>query len=69
MLQDKNLPEKSLAMDLGRMTLAALMISSREMLPLCLMFFTFFLSLGGSFRALITRAAAEGTTVTYNNTI
>merc|ERR1712176_1553043 len=32
------------------------------MLPLCLMFFTFFLSLWGSFRALMTRAAAEGTT-------
>merc|ERR1719495_2029983 len=32
------------------------------MLPLCLMFFTFFLSLGGSFRALMIRAAALGTT-------
>merc|ERR1719394_356809 len=36
-----------------------------EMLPLCLMFFTFFLSLGGSLRALMMRAAAEGTTVTF----
>merc|ERR1719378_1653578 len=35
-----------------------------EMLPLCLMFFTFFLSLGGSLRALMMRAAAEGTTLT-----
>merc|ERR1719382_1548750 len=32
------------------------------MLPLCLMFLTFFLSLGGSFRALMIKAAAEGTT-------
>merc|ERR1719308_817075 len=32
-----------------------------EMLPLCLMFF---LSLGGSLRALMMRAAAEGTTLT-----
>merc|ERR1719495_319520 len=39
-------------------------MSSSVMLPLCLMFFTFFLSRGGSFRALMTRAAAEGTTVT-----
>merc|ERR1712180_332055 len=35
-----------------------------EMLPLCLMFLTFFLSLGGSLRALMMRAAAEGTTLT-----
>jgi hypothetical protein len=48
------------------MILAALMISSMEMLPLCLMFFTFFLSRGGSLSALITRAAAEGTTVTWD---
>jgi hypothetical protein len=57
-------PENSLAMDLGRMILAALMMSSMVTLPLCLMFFTFFLSRGGSFSALITSAAAEGTTVT-----
>merc|ERR1719350_468039 len=55
-------PENSLAMDLGRITLAAAMMSSIEMLPECWMFFTFFLSLGGSLRALMTRAAAEGTT-------
>ena len=42
--------------------LAALTTSSKLMLPLCLMFFTFFLSLWGSFRALIRRAAAEGQT-------
>merc|ERR1719466_555034 len=35
-----------------------------EMFPLCLMFFTFFLSLGGSFSALMIRAAADGTTDT-----
>merc|ERR1719187_415294 len=40
------------------------MMSSRLMLPLCLMFLTFFLSLGGSLRALMMRAAAEGTTDT-----
>merc|ERR1712018_349499 len=57
-------PENSLDMDLGLIVLAALMTSSRLMLPLCLMFFTFFLSRGGSFSALMTRAAAEGTTVT-----
>jgi hypothetical protein len=51
-------------MDLGRMILAALMMSSMETLPLCLMFFTFFLSRGGSFSAFITSAAADGTTVT-----
>merc|ERR1711994_366816 len=32
------------------------------MFPLCFTFFTFFLSLGGSFRALMIKAAAEGTT-------
>jgi hypothetical protein len=57
-------PENSLAMDLGRMILAALMMSSMVTLPLCLMFFTFFRSRGGSFSALITSAAADGTTVT-----
>merc|ERR1719435_202682 len=55
-------PENSLDIDLGLMTRAAAMMSSKEMLPLCLMFLTFFLSLGGSFSALMIRAAAEGTT-------
>merc|ERR1711955_10050 len=55
-------PESSLDLERGLMVRAALMMSSIEMLPLCLMFFTFFLSLGGSFRALMIRAAAEGTT-------
>merc|ERR1719322_854589 len=57
-------PESSLDLERGLMMRAALMMSSMEMLPLCLMFFTFFLSLGGSFRALMMRAAAEGTTST-----
>ena len=55
-------PENSLAMDRGAITRAAAMMSSIVMLPLCWMFFTFFRSLGGSFSALMTRAAAEGTT-------
>ena len=55
-------PENSLAMDLGLITLAAAIMSSIEMLPECWMFFTFFLSLGGSLSALMIRAAAEGTT-------
>merc|ERR1719481_1425538 len=57
-------PENSLAIDLGLITLAAPMISSMVMSPLCLMFLTFFLSLGGSFRALMIKAAADGTTET-----
>merc|ERR1711997_475206 len=55
-------PENSLAIDRGAITRAAAMTSSMEMLPLCWMFFTFLRSLGGSFKALMTRAAAEGTT-------
>merc|ERR1712179_134314 len=55
-------PENSFDMDLGLITLAAAMMSSIEMLPECLMFLTFFRSLGGSFSALMMRAAAEGTT-------
>ena len=57
-------PAKFLDMDLGRMVLAALKISSMVMLPLCLMFLTFLRSRGGSFRALMMRAAALGTTST-----
>merc|ERR1719309_430938 len=49
-------------MERGAITRAAAMMSSMEMLPLCWMFFTFLRSLGGSFKALMTRAAAEGTT-------
>lgn len=55
-------PAKFLAIDLGLICLAMLRISSNEILPLCLMFFCFFLSRGGSFRALMIREAAEGTT-------
>lgn len=51
-------------MDLGLITFAISMISSRDMLPECLMFFTFLRSRSGSLRALMTRAAAEGTTET-----
>ena len=57
-------PARFLDMDLGRIILAALRMSSMVMLPLCLMFLTFFLSRGGSFKALMIRAAAEGTTST-----
>merc|ERR1719204_2668843 len=57
-------PDNSFDLDLGLMILAALMMSSMEILPLCLMFLTFFLSRGGSLRALMMRAAAEGTTST-----
>lgn len=39
-------------------------ISSNATFPLCLMFFSFFLSRGGSFRALMTMDEAEGTTET-----
>jgi hypothetical protein len=38
-------------------------MSSMVMSPLCLMFFTFFLSLCGSFSALMIIEAAEGHTV------
>nr|ACR36771.1 unknown [Zea mays] len=57
-------PANSLAMDLFLMVLAISTTSSRPMLPLCLMFLTFFLSLSGSLSALMTSAAAEGTTET-----
>ena len=57
-------PARFFDMDLGLIILAAFKISSMVMLPLCLMFLTFFLSRGGSFKALIIKAAAEGTTST-----
>merc|ERR1719415_290967 len=56
-------PENSLDMERGLMTRAASIMSSMVMLPLCLMFLTFFLSLGGSLRALMIKAAADGTTL------
>merc|ERR1712044_95919 len=40
------------------------MISSKVMLPVCFTCLTFFLSLGGSFRALMIIDEAEGTTDT-----
>ncbi|XAR72112.1 3-isopropylmalate dehydrogenase [Bertholletia excelsa] len=51
-------------MDLGRIILAISTTSSRETLPVCLMFFVFLRSRSGSLRALMTSAAAEGTTET-----
>jgi len=47
-----------------RMVRAISKISSRGMDLECLMFFSFFRSRGGSFRALMTREEAEGTTET-----
>jgi len=58
-------PAKSLAMDRSRMVLAADKISSQVMLPSCLMFLTFFRSLGGSFKALMIKDEADGTTETW----
>merc|ERR1719189_1809095 len=58
-------PARVLDMDLSCMILAALRMSSKEMLPSCLMFLTFFLSLGGSLRALMIREEAEGTMLTW----
>jgi hypothetical protein len=57
-------PLRSLDMDLNRMVRAMLMISSRGTDLVCLMFFSFLRSRGGSLRALITREDAEGTTET-----
>lgn len=59
-------PVSSLARDLFSplMMRAMLMISSRGMLLVCLMFFSFLRSLGGSLRARMTREEAEGTTET-----
>lgn len=57
-------PTSSLAKDFDLISRAMLMISSKGMLPLCLMFFSFFLSLGGSLRAPMTREEADGTTET-----
>ena len=51
-------------MGLGRITLVVSTTSSREIFPLCLIFFVFFRSHSGSFNALMTRVAADGTTDT-----
>ncbi|EKG07507.1 hypothetical protein TCSYLVIO_001363 [Trypanosoma cruzi] len=51
-------------MELGAASFAILRISEKGILPLCLMFFTFLRSRGGSFRARIKREATEGVTRT-----
>lgn len=55
-------PSSFLAIDLALMDFAIVRTSSKLTLPLCLTFFTFLRSLGGSFRALMINEAAEGTT-------
>ena len=59
-------PVKSFASDLlwSRITFAMEMTSSRGIDLVCLMFFSFFLSRGGSLSALMTSEEAEGTTET-----
>ncbi|KAJ6372816.1 hypothetical protein OIU76_027193 [Salix suchowensis] len=48
-------PLRSLAIDLELITFAISMTSSRDIFPLCFMFLVFFLSLSGSFNALIIK--------------
>lgn len=55
-------PLRSFAIDLNRIVRAMLMISSSGMDFVCLMFFSFLRSRGGSLRALMTSDDAEGTT-------
>lgn len=55
-------PLKLRDIERGFIVRAIAMISSRDKFPLCLMFFCFFLSRGGSLRALMTSEAADGTT-------
>jgi hypothetical protein len=57
-------PLSSLESDLNRMVRAMSMTSSRVIDLLCLIFFSFLRSRGGSFRALMTSDEAEGTTET-----
>lgn len=57
-------PLRSFAMDLNRIFLAISMISSSGMDLVCLMFFSFLRSRGGSLSALMTSEDAEGTTET-----
>ena len=57
-------PLSSFANDLNLMVRAISITSSRVMDLVCLMFFSFLRSRGGSFRALMTREEAEGTTET-----
>merc|ERR1719507_1939695 len=58
-------PLNSFAKLLVRICLAMSKIVSFVRLPLCLMFFVFFLSRSGSFRALMTKLVALGTTSTF----
>ena len=57
-------PFNSFAIDLYLIVRAIVMISSSVTDLLCLMFFSFFRSRGGSFNALMTRDEADGTTDT-----
>jgi hypothetical protein len=57
-------PFKLFAKDLGFMILAMSIISSKGIDLVCLMFFSFFRSRGGSFKALMTKDEADGTTET-----
>ena len=57
-------PFKVLAKLLNFIVLAISIISSKGIFPLCLMFFSFLRSRGGSFRALMTSDDADGTTET-----
>lgn len=61
----RTVPFSSLAKERLRMTRAISMISSRGIDLVCLMFFSFLRSRGGSLRALMTREEAEGTTETW----
>lgn len=56
-------PLRYFAIDLGLIDRAMETISSNDRFPLCLIFFCLFRSLGGSFKALIIKEAADGTTV------
>ena len=56
-------PFSFFAIDLKRSILAMLITASNVIFPLCLMFLTFFLSLGGSLSSFIIKADAVGTIV------
>ena len=56
-------PFNFLAMDLNLSILAIFITESNVIFPLCLMFFTFFLSLGASLSSFIISAEAVGTIV------
>lgn len=57
-------PARSFDIDLNCIVFAIEMISSSGMDLECLMFFSFFRSRGGSFKAFMTKEEAEGTTET-----